>query len=159
MYFFALCFITAFGQNGFIKILPLTQIQVVYSVNTSLYYTFSGRIDSQTFDPSMKIFNDVGYNYSASSYFPDDRCMYGMAIDSSGLIIYIYGGLGKKGVYGDMWKYFVINDTFQQIIQSGVEISSRYNMQFAYYTHNTHGYIVLLGGLGATDNILSDFYM
>ena len=85
--------------------------------------------------------------------------MYGMDIDPTGSYIYIYGGLGTKGVYGDLWIYFVNNDTFQQIIPSGSQVSNRYNMGFLYFTNNREGYIALLGGLDNKNNILSDFYM
>ena len=85
--------------------------------------------------------------------------MYGMDIDPTGSYIYIYGGLGTKGVYGDLWIYFVNNDTFQEIIPSGSHVVNRYNMQFLYYTYDGEGYIALLGGLDSKNNILSDFYM
>ena len=157
MFFFALCIISVFSE---FTLPPLSDIQIVYSPFNDSVYVFSGRISPQKFSPSMKILSDyLRFKFSSALFYPEDRSMYGMVIDPTGLVIYIYGGLGTKGVYGDFWIYFVKNDTFQQIIPSGSQVNNRYNMDFLYFTNNGEGYIALLGGLDSKNNILSDFYM
>ena len=157
MFFFALCIISVFSE---FTLPPLSNIQIVYSTNTEYYYVFSGRISPQKFSPSMKILSDyLRFKFSSALFYPEDRSMYGMVIDPTGLVIYIYGGLGLKGVYGDLWMYFVNNDTFQEIVLTGSHVPNRYNMQFLYYTYNEEDNIALLGGLDSENKILSDFYM
>ena len=102
MYHFALWLISVFGQYEYIQITPLSEIQVVQSSENSKFYIFSGKQTPQEYSPSMKIFDDLKSEFSLASIYPEDRSMYGMVIDSKGLNIYIYGGLGQKGVYGDL---------------------------------------------------------
>ena len=134
MFYLGLCIISALSQ---IQIPPRSDFQIVYSYNTSKYYVFSGKLSPQEFSPSMKIYDKAKHSFFSSTlFYPDDRSMYGMVIDPAGLVVYIYGGMGPKGVYGDLWMYFVNNDTFQQIILTGSHVPNRYNMQFLYFTYN-----------------------
>lgn len=127
---------------------PLSDIQIVYSAFNDSVYVFSGRKSPQEYSSSMKILYNLNDTvFSSALFYPDDRSMYGMVIDPAGLVVYIYGGMGPKGVYGDLWMYFVNNDTFQQIILTGSHVPNRYNMQFLYFTYNWEVYIALLGGL------------
>ena len=130
MFYLAFCIVSAFS-NAMIN--PLSDIQIVYSAFNDSVYVFSGRKSPQEYSSSMKIFNyydesyEILYNsFSSALIYPDDRSMYGMVIDPAGLVVYIYGGMGPKGVYGDLWMYFVNNDTFQQIILTGSHVPNRY---------------------------------
>ena len=103
MLYLTLCIVSVISQSAYIRISALSEIQVVFSEYSFNYYVFSGRISPQEYSPSMKIYETTkGFNFSSALVYPDDRSMYGMVIDPKGQNIYIYGGLGQDGVYGDL---------------------------------------------------------
>ena len=72
---------------------------------------------------------------------------------------YIFGGIGEKGVYNDMWKYDLVYQRWLNVFMDAT-IAARYSFSFTSFTFEDNFYFAVVGGKGYTnENDLFDFYL
>jgi hypothetical protein len=145
-------------------ILPkLSGIKSVWAnkADGTYYYTFSGSTDANNFTPNMMIEGPYTVMYSNTYYYPSDRSYYGMAhsIDSDdNEVIIVFGGIGKNGVYGDIWSYKIYTDAWTKL---NFELPEPlYDFAYTYgYNENTGKTIIyIVGGINNINVFVKNTY-
>ena len=143
---------------------PLSGVQIISLYFNDAFLSFSGRKSSIDYSEGLKIYtkdlrtNTYKSSKSYSQIYPQARSHYGLAWAESRWV-YLFGGIGSRDVFGDLWVYDIELDTWNIIYESS-EISPRFD--FAYTTVldelNNSTLFAIAGG---TDHIqgLQDFYI
>ena len=144
---------------------PVSGIQLIPLNKDSKFLSFSGRKSSNEYLEGLSIYT---YDISSGTYHtsrdlsensPSARALYGLFYVENEWI-FLFGGIGPKGILGDMWRYDLSNFVWDQIFETSI-VSPRFN--FAYNTvqneTNKITQISIIGGSDETDEGLQDFYI
>ena len=153
------------AQNNFLTFIPPSAYGGISSVfiesNKTLYF-HSGIGSDGGFLVGLQTFYYDDYwkawrsTELAGFYYPDGRSYYGSFYYDNNY--YIFGGIGLKGSYNDMWKYDTTYNNWY-LVSTGTIIAPRSNFAYTSFSYDNKFYFAVLGGLGYNQTGFFDFYL